>query len=127
MERKRTASPQPRLRILLGESVAVGPGKADLLEAIGRSGSISAAGREMGMSYRRAWLLVETLNQSFVAPLVVSKRGGASGGGAELTAFGRDVLKRYREMERTAAASVADQLHSFRRLMAKRRRPESAD
>lgn len=120
MERKRPVSPQPRLRILLGEAVAVGPGKADLLEAIGRTGSISAAGREMGMSYRRAWLLVEALNDSFVEPLVISKRGGPAGGGAELTPFGEDVLRRYREMEATAAKSVASQLQSFRRLMSKR-------
>jgi len=73
---------KPRLRILLGAEIAIGPGKADLLEAIARSGSISAAGRELGMSYRRAWNLVEVMNRSFRAPLVETLTGGAGGGGA---------------------------------------------
>lgn len=85
---------------------AIGPGKADLLEAIGRTGSISAAGREMRMSYRRAWVLVDQMNAAFVRPLVASKAGGSHGGGAELTRLGRDVLRRYRAMEKAAASAA---------------------
>ena len=69
---------KPRLRILLGADIAIGPGKADLLEAIGRTGSISAAAREMDMSYRRAWLLVDTMNHCFHAPLVEAVKGGTA-------------------------------------------------
>lgn len=96
----------PKIRILIGAVVAIGPGKADLLEAIGRTGSISAAGREMGMSYRRAWLLVDVLNASFAKPLVSTATGGQRGGGAQLTGFGIDVLRRYRAIEAKAAASI---------------------
>ncbi|MHB8666641.1 MAG: winged helix-turn-helix domain-containing protein [Burkholderiales bacterium] len=96
----------PKIRILIGAVVAIGPGKADLLEAIGRTGSISAAGREMGMSYRRAWLLVDVLNASFAKPLVTTATGGQRGGGAQLTGFGVDVLRRYRAIEAKAAASI---------------------
>lgn len=87
----------------------LGPGKADLLAAIDSAGSIAAAGREMGMSYKRAWQLVETLNTSFGAPLVARSRGGASGGGAALTDMGRCVLEAYRRLEGKAAeAAEAD-------------------
>lgn len=112
------ASKTPRLRVLLGASIAIGPGKADLLEAIGRSGSISSAAREMGMSYRRAWLLVEAINQAFIQPLVATATGGSGGGGASLTDFGRDVLERYRAMERKAAAAIDDEFADFRKLLA---------
>ncbi len=83
----------------------IGPGKADLLERIESTGSISAAGREMGMSYKRAWMLVETLNAMFREPLVESTRGGPHGGGAVLTGTGRRVLGLYRRFEANAAAS----------------------
>jgi molybdate transport system regulatory protein len=109
---------KPRLRILLGADIAIGPGKADLLDAVARSGSIAAAAREMGMSYRRAWLLVDTMNRSFRAPLVETAKGGASGGGARVTEFGLDVLSRYRAMELTAAAAVAAEMREFTRLLA---------
>jgi molybdate transport system regulatory protein len=108
----------PRLRILLGAAIAMGPGKADLLEAIAATGSISAAGRRMGMSYRRAWMLVETMNTSFTEPLVHAAKGGPHGGGAALTPAGMDVLKRYRAMERKAETLLAPQLKSFRKLLA---------
>ena len=107
----------PRLRILLGEAIAVGPGKADLLAAIAAGGSISAAARTMGMSYRRAWLLVDELNRVFVGPVVVSETGGRRGGGAVLTVLGQDILRRYRAMEQRAAASVADDIRAFRALL----------
>ncbi|MCK9388250.1 MAG: LysR family transcriptional regulator [Sulfuritalea sp.] len=109
---------EPRLRILLGADIAIGPGKAALLEAVARTGSISAAARSMGMSYRRAWLLVDTMNRSFRNPLVETAKGGASGGGASVTEFGLDVLSRYRAMELTAAAAIAADMRAFTKLLA---------
>ncbi len=90
-----------KLKVMLfcGEHTAMGPGKADLLEAIERSGSISAAAREMGMSYRRAWVLVDTMNRYWAKPLVETSIGGIGRGGASLTPFGVQVLKAYRELE----------------------------
>jgi len=108
----------PRLRILLGTDIALGPGKADLLDALARTGSISAAAREMGMSYRRAWLLVDTMNACFRQPLVETATGGKGGGGARVTEFGLDVLARYRAMEIKAAAVVASEMRDFMRLLA---------
>lgn len=109
----------PRLRILLGSDIALGPGKADLLEAVARTGSISAAAREMEMSYRRAWLLVDTMNACFRRPLVETATGGQGGGGARVTEYGLDVLARYRAMERKAAAAVAPEMREFSRLLAR--------
>ncbi|MEL6680610.1 MAG: LysR family transcriptional regulator [Pseudomonadota bacterium] len=80
----------------------IGPGKADLLDLIADTGSIAAAGRQMDMSYKRAWMLVETLNAMFPAPLVHSSRGGAAGGGASLTDLGHEVLGHYRALEARA-------------------------
>ena len=96
-------------------------GKADLLEAIARTGSISAAGREMGMSYRRAWLLVDVLNASFAKPLVETATGGNRGGGARLSAYGAEVLRRYRAIEATAERAVTAELTQFARLLRKGR------
>lgn len=107
----------PRLRVLLGAAIAIGPGKADLLDAIAASGSISAAAKRMGMSYRRAWLLVDTMNGCFRGPLVASARGGAGGGGAQLTSLGAEVLARYRDMESKALDGLADDLSAFTKLM----------
>lgn len=112
-------SPKPRLRILLGQDIALGPGKAALLDAVAHTGSISAAAREMGMSYRRAWLLVDTMNRCFKTPLVEASKGGSGGGGARVTELGLDVLARYRAMELKAAASVAAEMRAFTRLLAK--------
>src|SRR5882672_9419851 len=84
----------PKIRILIGAVVAIGPGRADLLGAIARTGSISAAAREMKMSYRRAWLLVEAMNAAFRRPLVETLTGGRSGGGARVTELGAEVLRR---------------------------------
>ncbi len=81
----------------------MGPGKADLLAAIEETGSISAAARRMRMSYRRAWLLVHTMNECFASPLVEAEKGGASRGGARLTAAGREILSLYLETARLAA------------------------
>jgi molybdate transport system regulatory protein len=110
--------PSARLRVLLGAATAIGPGKADLLEAVGRTGSISGAARAMGMSYRRAWLLVDTMNRSFRAPLIETVAGGSGGGGARVTAFGWDVLQRYRAMEAKAQDAVGADLEAFRALLA---------
>ncbi|WNV03090.1 LysR family transcriptional regulator [Candidatus Methylospira mobilis] len=94
------------LRLLHGDVVAMGPGKADLLDFIVKTGSISQAGREMGMSYRRAWVLVDEMNHCFKKPLVITSKGGAVGGGARLSELGEQVLAHYRKMA-TAAADVA--------------------
>ena len=93
------------IRIDLREDSQIGPGKARLLELIAETGSISAAGRALDMSYRRAWLLVDALNHTFREPLVTTMLGGKSGGGARLTAFGRDVVQHYRKIEARAAAA----------------------
>ena len=118
MKKDQASQPRPRLRVLLGTEIAIGPGKADLLDAIARSGSISAAAREMGMSYRRAWNLVEVMNRSFRNPLVETLTGGSGGGGAQVTELGADVLTRYRAMETKAAVAVAPEMKAFARLMA---------
>ena len=103
----------PRIRILIGSAVAIGPGKAALLEAIGMTGSISAAAREMGMSYRRAWSLVNRMNTDFTGPLVEKAAGGKGGGGARLSTLGRDVLSRYQVIEEKAAESVKEDMAAF--------------
>ncbi len=112
----------PKIRLLIGAVVAMGPGKANILEAISRTGSISAAAREMGMSYRRGWLLVEALNAAFRRPLVETLTGGRGGGGARITELGEEVLRRYRAMEVKAARAVAPELKRFSRLIAPVRR-----
>jgi len=112
--------PKPQIRIMFRKAIAMGPGKADLLRAIEDSGSISAAARDLGMSYRRAWLLVDTMNQCFRSPLVETLTGGQKGGGAHVTNLGREVLERYVAMEAKAAASVRTDLAAFTRLMAGR-------
>jgi molybdate transport system regulatory protein len=100
-----------RLRLLFGDRLVFGPGKGELLARIAETGSIAAAGRAMGMSYKRAWALVEEMNAAFRAPLVVSARGGAGGGGASLTGEGREVLAAWQAMlgqvEAAAAPEVA--------------------
>lgn len=103
--RSATKTPGVRVRILSGSAIAMGPGKADLLDAIAETGSISAAARQMRMSYRRAWLLVQTMNECFSRPLVNAAKGGKAGGGTTLTPTGVKVLSRYREIAQTAAAA----------------------
>ena len=104
-----------RVRIQLGRRVAVGPGKADLLEGIRETGSIAAAGRRMKMSYKRAWQLVEEMNLCFRAPVVEASSGGSGGGGAKLSALGADVLARYRAIEHACAAAAKSELAALRR------------
>lgn len=91
-----------KLQIMCGDEIAMGPGKAELLEAIAREGSISAAGRALGMSYRRAWMLVDVMNRCWREPLVATMPGGAAGSGARVTAFGHEVLHHYRMLQKVA-------------------------
>jgi molybdate transport system regulatory protein len=95
-----------KLRLLF-DGAMFGPGKADLLTHIRDTGSISAAGRRMDMSYKRAWSLVEEMNTAFATPLVMSTRGGPGGGGAHLTPAGEEALALYRRVLATAAAAAA--------------------
>jgi molybdate transport system regulatory protein len=90
---------RPRIRIVCGDDIALGPGKADLLAAIAAEGTIAGAAKQLGMSYMRAWSLVRTMNRCFREPLVETARGGSVHGGAALTAVGQDVLALYRRME----------------------------
>ena len=100
----RPARAFPRLRIRLRNDLVLGPGKIQLIQAIDRTGSISAAARELGMSYRRAWLLVDALNRMFSQLVIRTSSGGAKGGGAKVTAFGRAVAAAYlRAEERTSS------------------------
>jgi molybdate transport system regulatory protein len=101
------------LRVDFGTDRAIGPGKVLLLEAIRDTGSISQAGRSLGMSYRRAWLLVDDMNQCFREPVVTAQPGGAQGGGAAVTAFGEKVVLRYRTIETQATAATKPQLHDL--------------
>ncbi|HEX6957924.1 MAG TPA: LysR family transcriptional regulator [Ferrovibrio sp.] len=103
-----------RLRLMRGSEIAVGPGKADLLQGIAETGSISAAGRRLNMSYKRAWLLIDTMNRCFRAPLVTAGSGGKAGGGAALTALGEEVLARFRHMEQAAQKACAADLKALR-------------
>lgn len=96
-----------RLRIVLEPDIAIGPGKADILEGVKETGSIAAAGRRLGMSYKRAWLLVETMNRCFRTPLVETRRGGRARGGARLTPTGELVLACYRRMEARTQKVIA--------------------
>lgn len=101
--------PRLTLRIDFDQGRALGPGKIKLLELIDSQGSIAAAGRQMGMSYRRAWLLVDSVNRCFRQPVVASQAGGPHGGGASLTELGRAVVRHYRAVESAAqAAGTAD-------------------
>jgi molybdate transport system regulatory protein len=100
----------PILRISFPDEDRLGHGKMELLEHIRETGSISAAGRAMDMSYRRAWMLVSEMNRMFKVQVVESQRGGQKGGGAALTPFGEELLQRFRRMEQTLRASLADDL-----------------
>ncbi len=106
-----------RLRLVLGPDVAVGPGKADLLEGIAETGSIAAAGRRMGLSYRRAWLLVDAMNRCFAAPLGATSKGGEKGGRAVLTPTGQDVLRRFRRIEAKARSATTADRNALERLL----------
>jgi len=102
-----------KIRLHHHDQIAFGPGKADLLDAIKEHGSISAAGRSMGMSYKRAWDLIQTMNQSFKQPLVTTSKGGSQKGGAIVTAMGEKVLNQYREAQKIADIATAAQLKTL--------------
>ena len=97
----------------LASGARIGPGKAALLESIRETGSISAASRALGMDYKRAWLLLDSINRAFVTPAVERTTGGSRGGGAVLTAFGEDLLMRYRRLEATAVKAAAADLKAI--------------
>jgi molybdate transport system regulatory protein len=102
--------PRVKLSIVFESGARIGPGKAALLESIRETGSISAAARDMGMPYKRAWTLLDSMNRAFKRPVVEAASGGARGGGATLTPFGVDVLERYRRMLAAAEAGAVDDL-----------------
>ena len=121
-QRVPASAPEPRrgptkLRVMFGTEIAMGPGKAELLRAIAATGSISASAKRLGMSYRRAWLLVDTMNRCFREPLVVSATGGAGGGGAQVTAFGEQVLRRFEAMLASIDRALDPELVRFTRLL----------
>lgn len=99
-----------RFRVQIKHAVAIGPGKADVLQAIAETGSIAEAGRRLGMSYQRVWSLVRAMNGDFIDALVLTQRGGSAGGGAALTPAGMQVLEIYRAIERDAERAVAKRL-----------------
>lgn len=106
-----------RMRIRKGDTVAIGPGKVSLLEAIREHGSISAAARSLGMSYRRAWLLVDELNHALKSPATHSEQGGQSGGGCTLTPVGEEIVRLYRDIEAEAQRSCAKQITALIKLL----------
>ena len=110
MKARKTKGKQllPRFRVVCGKDIALGPGKAELLELIDETGSISEAARRMGMSYNRAWLLTKAMNGCFKDPVVVPLRGGAAGGGAGLSETGRRALKMYRQLEQQSLEASGD-------------------
>ncbi len=114
---ERAIGPRLRIRIYFSAAEMMGPGKAELLDRIARTGSIAAAGREMGMSYKRAWMLIETMNAMFRAPVVESTRGGPGGGGAVLTDTGLQVLSLYRAIEAHANDKGAGALTQMQALL----------
>ncbi|TGD92124.1 winged helix-turn-helix domain-containing protein [Methylobacterium nonmethylotrophicum] len=111
------------IRLDLDAGIRVGPGKIRLLEAIAAHGSISAAGRALGMSYRRAWLLVDELNGAFAEPVVAGRAGGRSGGGAAVTPFGERLIACYRGIERDAAQAARERLAGLADALAPARVP----
>lgn len=107
-------------RLMLDNEIAFGPGKADLLNAIQSTGSISAAGKYLGMSYRRAWLLVDAMNRCFQQPLVETATGGTQGGGARLTPLGLDVIARYQQLQHDIHALGEKHFPEFKPLLRKK-------
>lgn len=112
-----------RFRVQIKHAVAIGPGKAAVLQGIADTGSIAQAGRRLGMSYQRAWSLVRAMNGDFVEPLVLTQRGGTAGGGASLTETGMRALTLYRAIERDAERAVARRLPQLLALI----RPEAGE
>ncbi|MEZ5646818.1 MAG: LysR family transcriptional regulator [Burkholderiaceae bacterium] len=111
--------PEPRVRLRLQHDahIFIGPGRADVLEGIAQTGSIAETGRRLGMSYQRAWSLVQAMNADFVRPLVDKQRGGQTGGGAVLTEAGQQVLQAYRRAEEQALQAAGPELAPIRQLL----------
>ena len=105
-----------RIRLYFDDESWIGPGKAELLEAIARHGSISAAGRQMGMSYKRAWDLVAEMNRIFGGPVAEAQMGGKGGGGARLTPLGQEIVRQYRALEAAAAKAAQNPIRRLRKL-----------
>jgi molybdate transport system regulatory protein len=114
------AGPVVRFRIDFSGHSSVGPGKISLLEAIRDTGSLSQGARNLGMSYRRAWLLVESLRQSFREPVTVASTGGKDGGGMLVTEFGDALIKGYRQLERDFATLAERRLHPIAATVSRR-------
>ncbi|HRP26897.1 MAG TPA: LysR family transcriptional regulator [Burkholderiaceae bacterium] len=108
-----------RIRISDGEVIAVGPGKIALLEALDKTGSITAAAKRLDMSYRRAWLLLDELNRSLRQPAVASAKGGAAGGGSVLTDAGRDLVTLYRTIESKATVACRTDIRKLMSMLAR--------
>jgi molybdate transport system regulatory protein len=106
--------PKLRLRVELGSGRALGPGKVQLLEAIDKTGSTSEAGRQLGMSYRRAWLLVDDMNNCFRDPVIEAQAGGAHGGGTTLAPLGKKLIERYHAIEADALVAINKHLHEIK-------------
>ena len=109
--------PRLTLRVDLGPKQSIGPGKMRLLDAVADTGSISSAGRKLGMSYRRAWMLIDDLNSSFRRKVVSTTLGGKEGGGAKLTPFGEELVKRYRAIEENATKATKTHVAFLARAM----------
>jgi molybdate transport system regulatory protein len=106
-----------RMRVMQDGTIALGPGKVQLLEAVREHGSISAAARSLSMSYRRAWLLMDELNRALESPATVSEHGGQSGGGSALTPVGEEIIRLYRGIEARAAAACAPEIEALKKLV----------
>ena len=113
------------LRVDFGANRSIGPGKIRLLEAVGRTGSITQAGRELGMSYRRAWLLIDDMNMCFRHAVVAARPGGSKGGGARLTKFGEKLIQDYRAIERKSLAAAKARLRRLETLLRPAARPRA--
>ena len=108
-----------RMRINHGDVIAVGPGKIALLEAVERTGSITAAAKDLDMSYRRAWLLLDELNRSLKQPAIDSAKGGQRGGGSALTEVGRELIRLYRHIEAKAAKACGKDIERLMGMLAR--------
>lgn len=116
---KNSPTLNPRIRIYMGKEIALGPGKVDLLRLVAETGSLSEAARRMKMSYMRAWLMVQVMNRCFRKPLLTTERGGASGGGAQLTECGRQALELYDQMERQSLAVMEEPWKALQAILKK--------
>jgi len=108
---------KPRIRVVCGKNIALGPGKVELLALVGETGSIGEAAKRMEMSYMRAWTLIQTMNECFKSPLVVTVRGGQKGGGAKLTESGRRALELYRQIEEESVRASETIWKNLQRLL----------